>query len=187
MSKDTKIFWRATVIFGSAMIGVAISQGVRNAFSLRIISLVAIASAGGTALAAGATTWLSRHGDARLARQGIDSSYTDPIQERTVELRQSSSAAFDASLSALEAIPGLRILYKNAATGEIGARTGMGWRSFGESVTIQVRRLADDRSSVRIRSEPRRKATMVDYGKSVENVELFLRQLRSLSPDERGS
>jgi hypothetical protein len=184
MSKHTKLFWRAAVIFGSAMCGVAISQGMRNAFSLRMISLVAIVSAGGTALAAGAITWLSRRGDARLARQKIDSSNTDPIQERTVEVGQPAAATFEASLSALQAIPGLRILTENKATGEIGARTGMGWRSFGELVTIQVRRLADDRSTVRIRSEPRRRTTMIDYGKSVENVEIFLRELRQRSPDE---
>ena len=55
MSKDTKIFWRAVVVFGSAMCGVVISQGMKNGFSLRMISLVAIVSAGGTAVAAGAT------------------------------------------------------------------------------------------------------------------------------------
>jgi hypothetical protein len=179
MSKNTRIFWRTAVVFGSAMCGVVISQGMKNGFSLRMISLVAIMSAGGTAVAAGAITWLSRRGDAQLARQGIDSSNTDPIQERTVEVRQSLSAAFDASLAALKTIPGIRILHENAAIGDIGARSGMGWRSFGELVTIQVRRLADGRSSVRIRSEPRMKTTTVVYGKSVENVERFVRQLRS--------
>jgi hypothetical protein len=178
MSKHTKLYWRAAVIFGSAMTGVGISQGMKRGFSLRMISLIAIVSAGGTALAAGAVTWLSRRGDARLARLGIDSSNTDPVQERTVEMRQPAAATFEASLSAIKAIPRLRIFHENSATGEIAARTGMGWRSFGESVTIQVRRLADDRCTVRIRSEPRRKATIIDYGKSVENVELFLRHLR---------
>ncbi|HEX7566540.1 MAG TPA: hypothetical protein VF396_25310 [Bradyrhizobium sp.] len=170
------------MIFGSAMIGVGISQGIRDGFSLRMIALVAVVSAGCTALAASAITWLSRRGNARLTQQGIDSSNTDPVQERTVEVQQSAAAAFEASLSALNAIPGMRVLLENRATREIGARTGMGWRSFGESVTIRVARLADDRSTVRIRSEPRMKATMVDYGKSVENVELFLRQLSQRSP-----
>jgi hypothetical protein len=176
MTRDAQKIRQTVLVFGAVMAGLGLSQGFRVGFSLRLIFTVAAVSAGGALLVAGALTWMSRRGAANLARQGFDVTNKDPIQERTADVALDAAAAFAASLAALQVIPKLRIAKEDRDAGEIDARTRMTWRSFGELVTVRVTKLGDDRARVRIRSEPIGRQQW-DYGKSVENVELFLRQI----------
>jgi hypothetical protein len=179
MTRDAQKIRQAVLVFGAVMAGLVLSQGFRVGFSLRLI-LIAVASSGGGALIlAGALTWMSRRGTARLARAGFSVTNTDPIQERSVDVALTGAAAFEASLAALQVIPKIRIVREDRDAGEIDARTRMTWRSFGELVTVRVTKIGDDYARVGIRSEPTG-GQKVDYGKSVENVELFLRPIGQL-------
>jgi hypothetical protein len=176
MTRDAQKIRRAVLAFGAVMVGLGIAQGFRVGFSLRLILTVVAASAGGSLVVAGALTWISRRGAGRLAREGFSVTNTDPIQERLVDVELNAAAAFAASLAALRVIPKIRIVREDRDAGAIDARTRMTWRSFGELVTVRVTRIGDDYARIGIRSEPTGRQ-QVDYGKSVENVELFLKQI----------
>jgi hypothetical protein len=158
------------------MVALGLSRGFGVGFSLRLVLVTVVLSAVGALLVAGILLWFVGRGAARLERQGIGFTNTEPVQERSVEVALPATAAFETSLSALKAIRKIRIVRKNEDAGEIDARTGMTWRSLGELISIRVISLGDDRVRIGIRSEPATKQK-VDYGKSVENVELFLRAM----------
>jgi hypothetical protein len=176
MTRDAQKIRQSVLVFGAVMVGLGLARGFQVGFSLRLILIAVAASAGGALLVGGALTWMSRRGAGSLARQGFSVTNTDPIQERVVDVAFNAAAAFEASLAALQVIPKIRIVKEDRDAGEIDARTRMTWRSFGELVSVRVTKLGDDRSRIRIRSEPTGRQ-QVDYGKSVENVELFLRQI----------
>jgi hypothetical protein len=170
LSKDTRIIWRAAITFGTAMAVLGLSQGFRVGFSLHLIATVVAVSAGAALLIRGLLSWFVRRGASRLVQQGIGFTNTEPVQERSVEVALPATAAFEASLSALRVIPKIRVVRENRGAGEIDARTGMTWRSFGELVTIRVLSLGNTQARIGIRSEPAGRQK-VDYGKSGENVE----------------
>jgi hypothetical protein len=176
LSKDTRIIWRGAFTFGTVMTALGLSQGFRVGFSVRLVLVTVVLSAVGALLVGGVLLWFVGRGASRLERQGIGFTNTEPVQERSVEVALPATAAFEASLSALRVIPKIRVVRENRSAGEIDARTRMTWRSFGELVTIRVLSLGGDRARIDIRSEPATKQK-VDYGKSVENVELILRAM----------
>jgi hypothetical protein len=122
--------------------------------------------------------WLNGRGARRLARQGIVATNLAPIQERQIDVALSQTAAIDASVRALLRIPKLRIVSEDEATGQINARVGATFESFGEIVTVVLIPVGVGTTRVTIRSEPRVSTTSVDYGKAVQNVETFVRLLR---------
>jgi len=176
MTRDTQIIRQTVFVFGAVMAGLGLSQGFRVGFSPRLILITVAVSAGGALIAGAALTWMSRRGAVRLAREGFSVTNMDPIQERLVDVALDAAAAFEASLAALQVIPKFRIVREDGDAGEIDGRTGMSWRSFGELVTVRVARVDKVHARITIRSEPATRQK-VDYGKSVESVELFLRQI----------
>jgi hypothetical protein len=171
ISKHSKVFWKAAIPFG-------LSMTFFQAFQGHILAGLVGGVVGG-AIAGGGLAWFTSIGERKLARRGIVVTNMDPVQARSVELQRSAAMAFDASRIALMHIPKARIIEGNRETGELQARIGMTLRSFGETVTVQIVSSGDNRSKVSIRSVPRMKTTQADYGKGVENVEVFLRQLGS--------
>lgn len=119
----------------------------------------------------------TRRGLQVLERQGIDAGDLKPIQEREIGLHVEAREAFELSRKALLAIPTLRIEREDSNSGEIHARTRSTMRSFGEHVTVRIRSFPWGEAQVCVRSEPRVQSTVVDFGKGVENVELFAREL----------
>jgi len=168
MSDQSRILLRAAIAFGTAMIVLGFLRGIGWA--------AVIIGMGGGLAAGGALYLFARFADWRLARQGMDAVNANVIQERTVGVHMPVAVALEACLAALKAIPKIRILKESSITGEISARTRMSWRSYGEMVSVRVVSLAQDGATIHIRSEPI-SGQKVDYGKSVENVELFLRAL----------
>jgi hypothetical protein len=176
MTRDAQKIRPAVLVFGAVMTGLGLWQGFMVGFSPRLILTVVAASAGGALVVGAALTWISRRGAARLAHEGFTVTNTDTIQERSVDVALDTAAAFEASLAALQVIPKIRIVREDRDAGALDARTRMTWRSFGELVTVRVTKLGDNHARIGIRSEPTGRQ-QVDYGKSVENVELFLRQV----------
>jgi hypothetical protein len=171
MSNHSKVFWRAAISFGLAMTFFQVFQGH--------ILVGLVGGVVGGAVAGGALAWITSISERNLARRGIVVTNMDPVQERSVEVQRSAAMAFEASRTALMHIPKARIVEENRETGELQARIGMTMRSFGETLTVQIVSCGDNCSKVSIRSVPRMKTTQADYGKGVENVEVFLRQLGS--------
>ena len=100
-----------------------------------------------------------------------------PVQVREVDIDCPVTAAFDASVRALQRIPKLKVVREDPLTHEIDAKVGATFWSFGERLTVRLAGRGDT-TKVTVRSQPRLSTTTVDYGKAVQNVELFARFLR---------
>jgi len=62
-------------------------------------------------------------------------------------------------------------------TGRIEANTGLGWRSFGETLMIDVIETGISQYSVRIRSHNQNPSTLIDWGKNASNIHRFVDEL----------
>lgn len=97
----------------------------------------------------------------------------------TPKVRQESVLLFDAEKNLLfsRCLDALGSLHKCKVTEEDGqafrimAETGTTWKSFGETITIVVREDGPVKAQAIIKSEPKVKTTLVDYGKNRENVD----------------
>ncbi len=56
----------------------------------------------------------------------------------------------------------------------------MTWKSFGEAISISIQNVSPETVSIRIKSEPAVKTTLVDYGKNYQNVEAIIDYLEAL-------
>lgn len=71
---------------------------------------------------------------------------------------------------------GFNLIKSDISSGHIEAKVGMGLRSFGENISIQV----DQKGTVVVRSECAISTTMVDWGKNKDNVTKFFDSLSAL-------
>jgi hypothetical protein len=164
-----RVFWRAAVAFGTAM---AVPGLIKGQYALAAASAIV-----GGAIAGGLLAWLNSRGEARLNREGIVATNMDPVQVREVDIDCPVAPAFDASVRALQRIPKLKVVREDPLTHEIDAKVGATFWSFGERVTVRLAGRGDT-TRVSVRSQPRLSTTTVDYGKAVQNVELFARFLK---------
>lgn len=72
---------------------------------------------------------------------------------------------------------GFELLISELNSGRIEAKSGMGLRSFGENITIQVNKKS---GSVHVFSKSALSTTMFDWGKNRDNVTKFFEHLSSL-------
>jgi Zn-dependent protease with chaperone function len=112
----------------------------------------------------------------RLNSLGFTTINMNPIQQREIYIDQPVPEATKLCRDALLTIPKLRILSVDVASGFISAKVGMTWLSWGESVTLKLLSHSNG-SFVYIRSAPKLRFTIIDSGKGVENVEIFVRAL----------
>lgn len=89
-------------------------------------------------------------------------------QHATVELPFPYDQAFDRCIGALERVPG-RLRRKDRAAGSIRADTKSSWASWGEKIEVRLRECASG-THVEISSHPTFRATVVDYGKNLRNL-----------------
>jgi len=66
----------------------------------------------------------------------------------------------------------------NKDEGEILARTGTTWLSFGESISYQVEQISDSHCSITVKSRPLLRTTVIDYGKSRDNIRKIANDIR---------
>ena len=160
----------------------AVPRVMHGQYGLAVIFAVV-----GGAIAGALFAWMNSLAERRLARQGIVATNTEPIQVREVDMSCSSAAAFDASVRALKDIPKLRVVREDPSSHEIDAKVGVTFWSFGERVTVRLTVLGRDSTRVTIRSEPRLSTTTVDWGKAVQNVELFVKSLNGQAARDAGT
>lgn len=129
----------------------------------------------------GAMAWTASRSARRLKAQGIDPGNMEPDQDRSVEVVGTLATVHEASRRALLTLNKLKLLKDDSLTGQLDARTGGSWRSFGENITVRITGDGPN-ATVHISTRPRLSTTTTDGGKGVENVGLFVRSLLSQVP-----
>jgi hypothetical protein len=170
-----KVFWGTAIPFGIAM---AIPRFGHFSAIYTLGTGVILGALFGASM-----VWLNDRGVRRLTAQGIDPGNMEPSQEKSVEVVGGVAAVHDACRRALLKLRKVRLTRDNPVTGELDAKTGFTWESFGESISV---RIAGDgpNATVHVTSRPRLSTVTSDiYGKNVENVALFLRHLFSEIPE----
>src|SRR5579863_7549717 len=110
-SDHRRVFWRAAVVFGTAMAVPRLFQGQ--------YALAAIFAVVGGAIAGALFAGMNSLAERRLARQGITATNTDPIQVRELDIECPTDVAFDLSIRALQGIPKLRVVRADSTSHEI--------------------------------------------------------------------
>ena len=90
---------------------------------------------------------------------------------RNIELRVSYDKAFDLCIESLNLIKRSKIRKEDRSQGKIDARAGINWKTWGDLISLDVRKKDNDRTQVIVLSRPVVRTTLVDYGKNLENVE----------------
>ncbi len=93
---------------------------------------------------------------------------------RHAELRLPYDQAFDLCISSLNAVKKGRIRREDRPSGRIEAKAGMTWKSWGEVISFDLRRIDANRTRVEVSSKPALRTTLVDLGKNLENVERIM-------------
>jgi hypothetical protein len=93
---------------------------------------------------------------------------------RNVELRLPYDKAFDLCIESLGLIKKCKIHNEDRSQGKIVAKAGMTWKTWGDVISFEVRRIGNDAIQVAVSSRPSVRTTLVDYGKNLENVETLV-------------
>jgi hypothetical protein len=90
---------------------------------------------------------------------------------RNVELRLPYDKVFNLCVESLRLITKCKIQKEDHSQGKIVAKAGMTWKTWGDIISFEVRKIDNDRTQVMVSSRPAVRTTLVDYGKNLENVE----------------
>lgn len=89
---------------------------------------------------------------------------------RDFDLQLPYDKAYDHCMKSLSLIKNCTVQNENSSEGKIIAKTGLNWKTWGDTITFDVKRINNNRSRVTVSSRPTAKTTIVDYGKNLENV-----------------
>ena len=84
--------------------------------------------------------------------------------------------AFSLCIRSLKTIDRCRIISQSLDNGEIRARAGLNWKTWGDDIIINLTE-GKDTTGVEISSRPSARSTLVDFGKNLDNVERIRRFL----------
>jgi hypothetical protein len=99
----------------------------------------------------------------------------DPVAvHQTLIVDAPREVAFSRAVDAIRRIPRAAVKHSDGAAGVIEGRVRMGWRSWGERLTVRVQEHLNGQSEIEVVSEPVLKTTFIDYGKNQRNVDEFL-------------
>ena len=104
----------------------------------------------------------------------------DVNQVRSIEMKLPYGKVFDLCLESVKLIKKCKIVEENRSWSRIVARTGISWKSWGEVITFDIRKM-NDAVRVDVWSKPAIGTTLVDYGKNLENVEKIISFLKEHS------
>jgi hypothetical protein len=165
-----RVFWGTAIPFGVAM-------GVIRLGHFSTLYSVGTGVVMGS-IFGGISVWRQSRTERRLEAQGIDPGDLEPVRERSEEVDGDLTSVYEASRRALLKLQKLRLVKDDAVTGELDAKTAATWNSWGELISVRVTGNGPH-TTVHISSRPRLSTTVVDGGKSVENVALFFQYLHS--------
>lgn len=99
-------------------------------------------------------------------------------QERTLFAKASLDEVFSWCVEYLKVAGKFKDVAAFREGGTVKARTAMSFASWGEDISVTCRSLPDGRVEVEIRSQPRYRKTVIDYGKNLRNVETIANALQ---------
>ena len=95
-------------------------------------------------------------------------------QIREIELLGDFNDAFNLCFNSLSIFNKIKIVCQDMESGYIKARTGISWKSYGEIIEFNLTKVDELSTKVKIQSKPQILTTLIDYGKTLENVEAIL-------------
>jgi hypothetical protein len=127
----------------------------------------------------------------RRCVQKISGRYPDEKMEvnttRDIELKIPFDQAFDLCIESLDCINRCNIMEKDRHQGKIAAKTGINWKTWGDTISFRLSRLNDDTTRVIVSSRPTARTTLVDFGKNLENVRIIISWLKDSSTFHRSA
>jgi hypothetical protein len=100
---------------------------------------------------------------------------------RNIDLQVSYDKAFDLCIGALNLIKRCKIRNEDRSQGKIDAKVGMTWKTWGDVISFDVRKIDNDRTQIEVSSRPAVRTTLIDCGKNLENVKKIIRFLKEHS------
>jgi hypothetical protein len=97
-------------------------------------------------------------------------------REAKINIQASYDQIWDECTAALRRMK-VDIKTIDAKKGLIEGNTGPNWRSWGETVVVQITRIGADECSVHVKSDSRTITTVFDYGKNASNIRRFVDEL----------
>lgn len=93
---------------------------------------------------------------------------------RDIELKMPLDRAFDLCVESLDRIIRCNITEEDRSQGRITAKTGINWKTWGDTISLRLNRLNDNTTHVIVSSRPAARSTLVDFGKNLENVQSII-------------
>jgi len=100
----------------------------------------------------------------------------DIHQVRRIVMDMPYEQAFNLCIQSLKTINRCRVILQRLDNGEIKARAGLNWKTWGDNINFKLTQEKDS-TVVEISSRPSANSTLVDFGKNLDNVERIKRFL----------
>ena len=100
---------------------------------------------------------------------------------RNVELRLPHDKVFNLCIASISSIKKCKIQTEDRSQGKIIAKAGSNWKTWGDVISLEVHKTDNYRTQVVVSSRPTVRATLVDYGKNLENVKIISSFLKEQS------
>lgn len=88
----------------------------------------------------------------------------------TLDVNESINKAYEDCIKSASAVKNCNVIKDNCELDKVMANVGSSWKSFGEQITYDINRIGDSLTKISVNSKPRRKKTLVDYGKNRDNI-----------------
>ncbi|HDH05347.1 MAG TPA: hypothetical protein ENH01_06495 [Nitrospirae bacterium] len=98
---------------------------------------------------------------------------------RDIKLQYPYDRAFNLCIESLGRIKNCKIRMQDRTAGQIIAKTSINWKTWGDTISLEIKRIDDTQTHVKTSSRPSMSTTIVDYGKNLENVEKILSFLKN--------
>lgn len=97
---------------------------------------------------------------------------------RNVDVQLPYDKVYDLCIKSLGLIKKCTPQNENPLEGRIVAKTGINWKTWGDTITFDVKRISNNQTRVKVSSRPTAKTTIVDYGKNLDNVKKIVSFLK---------
>jgi len=169
MSRNLKIFMASGIPAGS---GMAIFYSPFYGFSVGLISGLISGAFFGILMVFilgflhGRAVKKVAHGNAEVS--------TGTHHVRETELPLPYERAFDLCIASLGSLGRCRVYEEDRIRGKILARTGINWKTWGDTVCFEINRIDGGSTRVKVSSRPAARMTLVDFGKNLDNVQRII-------------
>lgn len=92
---------------------------------------------------------------------------------RKIMLHLSFDKAFDLCIESVNKIKRSKVVKEDRLNGKIDARGGITWKTFGDKIEFNLKKIDEDYTEVEFSSRPLVAYTIVDYGKNFDNVQII--------------